>query len=104
MRRSIDDQVLDGPELPGGLDDATPVTWAVAVCDDYEDAAPRIVLTVDPVGAPGTGLVAHLAPPHVRRLMLALRDAMREIGEPVDDGGVAAVAARRSNDQREDLP
>jgi hypothetical protein len=36
------------------------------------------------VGHAGTGLVTHLSPDIARRLRVALRDALREIGE---DGG-----------------
>jgi hypothetical protein len=57
------------------------VSWAVAISDDYDDAEPRVVLTVEEVGAPGAGLVAHLTPDMTRRLRVALRDALREIGE-----------------------
>ena len=82
MRRSIDDQPLGPSELPEGLEDATPLSWAVAICDDYDDAEPRVVLTVEELGAPGTGLIAHLSPDHARRLRVALHDALREIGQP----------------------
>jgi hypothetical protein len=57
------------------------LSWAVAISDDYDDAEPRVVLTVEEVGSPGAGLVGHLTPEMARRLRLALRDAMREIGE-----------------------
>jgi hypothetical protein len=53
----------------------------VAVSDDYDDSEPRVVLTTEEVGRPGAGLVFHLAPAAARRLRLALRDALREIGE-----------------------
>jgi hypothetical protein len=53
----------------------------VAISDDYDDTEPRVVLTVEEVGRAGEGLVAHLGPEHVRRLRVALRDALREIGE-----------------------
>ena len=85
MRRSIDDQPFTVDDLPPGADDATPVSWAVAISDDYDDAEPRVVLTVEEVGRAGAGLVAHLGPEHVRRLRRALRDALHEIGE--DPGG-----------------
>jgi hypothetical protein len=39
-----------------------PVSWAVAISDDYDDTEPRVVLTVEEVGRPGAGLVAHLLP------------------------------------------
>ena len=57
------------------------ISWGIAISDDYDDAEPRVVLTVEEVGRPGEGLVAHLGPDHVRRLRMALRDALREIGE-----------------------
>jgi hypothetical protein len=81
MRRSIDDEPIGHAELPPGADDAEPLSWAVAIADDYDDAEPRVVLTVEPLGRPGTGLVAHLSPAHARRLRGALHDALREIGE-----------------------
>jgi hypothetical protein len=80
MRRSIDDYPLTAADLPPGDDDITAVSWAVAISDDYDDAEPRVVLTVEEVGAPGTGLAAHLTPEHARRLRRALHDALREIG------------------------
>ncbi len=81
MRRSIDDHPMEPDELPPGAEDATLVSWAVAITDDYDDAEPRVVLTVEEVGRPGAGLIAHLAPAQARRLRVALRDALREIGE-----------------------
>lgn len=80
MRRSIDDQPLSVADLPPGADDASPVSWAVAICDDYDDAEPRVVLTVEDLGRAGTGLVLHLSEESARRLRLAVRDALREIG------------------------
>jgi hypothetical protein len=82
MRRSIDDHPFDPGELPPGDEgDFARLSWAVAIADDYDDAEPRVVLTVEEVGRAGEGLVAHLAPDHARRLRVALRDALREIGE-----------------------
>ena len=81
MRRSIDDYPFSVDDLPVGADDATLVSWAVAISDDYDDTEPRVLLTVEEVGRAGEGLVAHLGPEHVRRLRVALRDALREIGE-----------------------
>lgn len=81
MRRSIDDYPFDPADLPSGDDELTPISWAVAISDDYEDGEPRVVLTVEEVGHAGAGLVAHLGPPLARRLRTALRDALREIGE-----------------------
>lgn len=79
MRRSIDDEQVDGVD-----EDWPAVSWAVAVSDDNEAGEPRVVLTVEEVGRPGTGLVAHLPPASARRLRTAVRDALREIGEPTD--------------------
>ena len=81
MRRSIDDYPMTSSDVPAGDDDAMRISWAVAICDDYDDAEPRVVLTTEEVGSPGTGLVAHLSAEHVRRLRSALRDALREMGE-----------------------
>ena len=80
MRRSIDVVQIDATDLPEGLDDATPVAWTVAISDDYDDAEPRVQLTVEPLGGAGEGLVAHLAPDNARRLRKALTDALHEIG------------------------
>ncbi|TPW11893.1 MAG: guaB, partial [Acidimicrobiaceae bacterium] len=80
MRRSIDDYPFAESDLPEGTDDAQRLAWAVAISDDYDDLEPRVVLTVEEVGRPGEGLIAHLTPEHARRLRIALRDALREIG------------------------
>lgn len=85
MRRSIDDEPQSDADIPPGVDDAVAMSWAVAVSDDYDDAEPRIVLTVEEVGRAGAGLVTHLTPSSARRLRVAVRDALREIGE--DTGG-----------------
>ena len=83
VRRSIDDHPFSESDLPPDADelDLQRISWAVAIADDYEDASPRVVLTMEEVGRPGTGLVAHLSPALARRLRMALRDALREIGE-----------------------
>jgi hypothetical protein len=85
MRRSIDDHPAAPGDIPPGREhDLGPVSWAVAISDDYDDARARVVLTVDEVGRPATGLVTHLSPAVARRLRAALGDALREIGEPPD--------------------
>jgi hypothetical protein len=83
MRRSIDDYPFDPADYPPLYeeDELTPISWAVAIADDYDDAEPRVVLTVEEVGRAGTGLVGHLNPIIARRLRLAIRDALKEIGE-----------------------
>ena len=83
MRRSIDDYPFAETDLPPDADelDIQRISWAVAISDDYEDATPRVVLTMEEVGNPGAGLIAHLSPAIARRLRIAVRDALREIGE-----------------------
>ncbi|MEO6318223.1 MAG: hypothetical protein ABIP36_05500 [Acidimicrobiales bacterium] len=81
MRRSIDDHPFTLAELPLSEEDIQHLSWAVAISDDYDDTEPRVVLTVEEVGHAGAGLIAHLSPPIARRLRIALRDALREIGE-----------------------
>jgi hypothetical protein len=81
VRRSIDDHPFTADELPPGDEDVQHLSWAVAISDDYDDAEPRVVLTVEEVGSAGAGLIAHLPPDIARRLRIALRDALREIGE-----------------------
>lgn len=85
VRRSIDDYPFTPADLPPSEDELQQLSWAVAISDDYDDAEPRVVLTVEEVGAPGEGLILHLNGVQARRLRLALRDAMREIGEPPGD-------------------
>jgi hypothetical protein len=83
MRRSIDDYPFDPADYPPRFeeDDLTAISWAVAISDDYDDAEPRVVLTVEEVGQAGRGLVSHLSPDIARRLRGALRDALIEVGE-----------------------
>ncbi len=84
MRRSIDDDQVPVPPVdPDVVDefDLVPVNWAVAISDDYDDAEPRLQLTVEEVGAAGTGMVAHLDAGQARRLRLALASALKEIGQ-----------------------
>ncbi len=83
MRRSIDDYPFDPADYPrdGADEELTPVSWAVAVSDDYADAEPRVVLTVEEVGRAGTGTVVHMGAAVSRRLRAALADALAEVGE-----------------------
>ena len=82
MRRTIDYLAADGPPLiDADGEQLGHMSWVVAVSDDYEDDAVRVVLTVEEVGRAGYGLSAHLAPDEARRLRAALRDALREVGE-----------------------
>lgn len=83
VRRSIDDEPFDEAAFDDdpALDDVTPLSWAVAISDDYADGHARVVVTVESSDSPGAGQVLHLRPASVRRLRNALRDALREIGE-----------------------
>ena len=73
---------MGADDVPSGDDgEFQQVSWAVAISDDYDDAEVRVVLTVEEVGRRGEGLVAHLAPAVARRLRVALRDALKELGE-----------------------
>ena len=82
MRRFVDDAADDHP---ADDEEKAPASWSVALlddCDGCEDL--RVVLTVEPVGEHGRGVVAHLAPDNAVRLRRALATALREIG--VDPG------------------
>lgn len=81
MRRSIDDDQVPAPPVDPDEADLVALNWAVSICDDYEDAGLRVQLTVEELGSPGTGLVAHLDPDRARRLRAALRRALAELGE-----------------------
>ena len=73
---------MTADEVPPGDDgEHQRVSWAVAISDDYDDAEPRVVLTVEEVGRAGVGVIAHLSATNARRLRVALRDALRELGE-----------------------
>ncbi|MBO0731809.1 MAG: hypothetical protein J2P57_21295 [Acidimicrobiaceae bacterium] len=70
-----DDHPEDDPER-------SQLAWAVAIlddCDGCEDL--RVELTLEEVGRPGYGQVAHLAPGTARRLRRALAAALKELGE-----------------------
>lgn len=70
-----DDHPADDPER-------AKVAWTVSVLDDCEPCdALRVELTLEELGRPGTGLVAHLSPETARRLRAALTTGLREIGE-----------------------
>ncbi len=83
VRRSIDDYPFDAADYPPDYEDdeLTPISWAVGISDDYADAEPRVMFTVEEVGRAGQGLVGHLSPEIARRLRAAIRDALAEIGE-----------------------
>lgn len=70
-----DDHPADDPER-------AQVAWAVVALDDCDACDDlRVELTVEEVGRPGSGLVAHLSPVTAKRLAHAIESALREIGE-----------------------
>ena len=70
-----DDHPADDP-------DHAQLAWTVSVMDDCEACdALRVELTLEELGRPGAGLVAHLSPETARRLRAALTIGLREIGE-----------------------
>lgn len=74
-----DDHPADDPER-------TAIAWAVAAIDDCDECGDvRIELTVEALGAPGTGMVGHLSVESARRLRAALAAALRDVGEEPDD-------------------
>ena len=80
MRRSIDFALVPGP--PAEDDEHPDLAWSVMIGDDYDDAEPRVLVTLEEQGRPAEGLTAHLTPDDARRLRAALRAALAEIGEP----------------------
>jgi hypothetical protein len=77
MRRSIDEGLGDS----GAGDEVVDCSWSVMVIDDYDDATPRVAVTVEEVGRRGEGLTVHLSSDGTRRLRRALRLALAETGE-----------------------
>jgi hypothetical protein len=74
-----DDHPADDPEK-------AQLAWSVVALDDCDECGDlRIELTLEEVGAPGAGLVAHLSPDTARRLRALLAMALKEIGEKADD-------------------
>lgn len=83
MRRFVDDGRDDHPAGDAGYEEEekAPANWSVALLDDCESCNDlRVVLTVEPAGEHGRGVVAHLAPATAVRLRRALAMALREIG------------------------
>lgn len=70
---------------PVGDPERAQAAWSVVLFDDCDGCDDlRVELTLEEAGAPGRGVVAHLAPATARRLRAALASALREMGEPVD--------------------
>ncbi len=77
----LDDHPADDDD-----DEKAQLAWAVATLDDCDSCGDlRVELTLEEVGRPGTGLVAHLAPATARRMRALLKTALQDIGEPFDE-------------------
>ena len=69
---------------PAGDPERAQAAWAVALLDDCEGCDDlRVEMTLEEVGQPGRGVVAHLSPATARRVRAALATALKELGEPV---------------------
>ncbi len=64
-------------------DDLHDVNWSVSIVDDYDDAQPRVVLTIEALGSAGYGFDMHMPAEQARRLRLALASALGELGEEI---------------------
>lgn len=63
--------------------DKSQSAWAVAILDDCPDCNDlRVELTIEEVGRPGYGQVAHLSPDTARQLQAALGRALKDLGQP----------------------
>ena len=81
MKKLIEYGRDDHPEEEDG--DKAQSAWAVAIMDDCPDCADlRVELTLEEVGRPGYGQVAHLSPETARRLRSALGQALKDLGQP----------------------
>jgi hypothetical protein len=81
MKKLIDYGRDDHPEDDADSDKVQ-LAWAVAIMDDCDGCQDlRIELTLEEVGRPGYGQVAHLAPETARRLRRALSAALKDLGE-----------------------
>ncbi len=82
MRRFVDDAADDHPAED---EEKAPAVWSVGLLDDCDGCDDlRVMLTVEPAGEHGRGVVAHLSADGALRLRRALATALREIG--VDPG------------------
>jgi hypothetical protein len=83
MKKSIDFAMDDHPK--GG--ERPPASWAVAIADDCDGCDDiRVELTVEEEDRRGTGIISHMTPRSARRLRAALAEALRQLGEGVEEG------------------
>jgi hypothetical protein len=78
MRKSIDFALLDAP--PSDDDDLPAMSWIVGVADVFDDAVPRVFVVSEEQGRNGYGQTLYLTESDVRRLRVALANALREFG------------------------
>ena len=72
---------------PEGGEDKAQAAWAVAIMDDCADCEDlRVEITLEEVGRPGYGQIAHLSPDGARKLRSAITAALRELGEEKPSG------------------
>ncbi len=80
MKKLIEYGRDDHPDDEDG--DRRQSAWAVAIMDDCSECGDvRVELTMEEVGRPGYGQVAHLSTDGARRLRTALAKALRELGQ-----------------------
>ena len=98
MRRSIDDHPFDPTLDPVVADDPdlTPVSWAIAISDDYDDAEPRIVLTVDELGKPGDAELISAYMPRIRSNLILLLSSKTSADVATAEGKARLKAQIRS--------
>ena len=83
MKKLIEYGRDDHPDDDGA--DTAQAAWTVAIMDDCAECGDlRVELTLEDVGRPGYGQIAHLAPDGARRLRQALGRALLELGQRVD--------------------
>ena len=94
MRRSIDDYPFQETDYPPNYEDdeLTPISWAVGISDDYADAEPRVMLTVEEVGRPveDVGRAEEEVGRAVEEVGLAVKEfgvAVEEVGGALDEFG-----------------
>lgn len=81
MKKLIEYGRDDHPD--GDEGDKAQSAWAVAIIDDCPDCDDvRVELTLEEVGRPGYGQIAHLSPEGARRLRASLAKALKELGQP----------------------
>ena len=83
MKKLVDYGKDDHPDDEQDQGDKSQVAWSVAIMDDCAECADvRVELTLEEVGRPGYGQVAHLSPEGARRLRASLAKALKELGVP----------------------